>query len=602
MRSSTYGFIYDDDIIIQAQAAPRSVQEYARIFSERHYPTLPYYRPISRLSMLLQKGAHGDMAGLFHLGNAIMMGVLAVVGFRLLVGCPFKVPPVAAAVTVGLYSIHPAVSSVVFPIVGRETLLSTLFMLSAMRFFFRDDRNGRWFAFLSFLLALFSKEQAVLLPLIFVLADILGLRANRPTTSRQWLGTYSPYVFAVAGYALVRISLFRGQELLLNIVSHPMDFFLTYLFSIQTVFTPFYHLAYEPPFQVWFSLPRLLIALALLAVFALTAFVHRGGKGRQLLFWAGWFIVVQLPTANIIWQEAQFEERYVFASMFGAYAAAALAVGDSRNHRLKGTVAALCGVVLVFSFMAGAARGDEFKDAYSFFKRWQESNPKSAIAHFNYGVELMKRGDKAGGREQMELARRLNPTLDILGKLSRYYLNEQKFNEAIVLFREMLQIDPGNAFVHTTMAWALQQRGEDAAAEEHYRVAVRLDPGDAEAPARLGSLLARTGRPQEAVGYFNLALSINPDNPATLNNLGRAWFDQGQADRAIAAYEKALQSSPDDLTTQLNLVEALERRGDYASAAKWGEKVLLLARRSGEKELEEELERKLAGYKAGKPR
>src|SRR5207247_9770230 len=108
-------FIYDDIQVIQRQRAPRSVADFARIFAERHFYNLPYYRPITRLTLLAQKTVHGDDPAPFHLANAALMGLAAVAAYGLLRRPAFGLERPPAFLAAALFGLHPIASSCVFP-------------------------------------------------------------------------------------------------------------------------------------------------------------------------------------------------------------------------------------------------------------------------------------------------------------------------------------------------------------------------------------------------------------------------------------------------------------------------------------------------------
>lgn len=53
------GFVYDDETLILKEDRPDSVEDFTEIFGQRHFPTVPYYRPVSRLTFRLQHAIHG---------------------------------------------------------------------------------------------------------------------------------------------------------------------------------------------------------------------------------------------------------------------------------------------------------------------------------------------------------------------------------------------------------------------------------------------------------------------------------------------------------------------------------------------------------------
>src|SRR2546430_1707216 len=77
-------FIYDDEHVIVNAPAPTSLSDIGRIFAERHFPNLPYYRPITRATLLLQKSLSPNAAWPFHAGNAVLIAAAALLVFALL--------------------------------------------------------------------------------------------------------------------------------------------------------------------------------------------------------------------------------------------------------------------------------------------------------------------------------------------------------------------------------------------------------------------------------------------------------------------------------------------------------------------------------------
>jgi len=541
-RSVSYGLIYDDVLLIEAQPREGGIAALARVFVEPHFPNLPYYRPVTRLTLVAQKMVHGDCPWAFHLVNALLAGSLAVVLFRILEGSPFGLPAGSSLAAAALFSLHPAVSSVVYPVSsGRETLLPAFLMFAALLVFFREGRGSRAAALFLSILALFSKEQAVLFPLTLVLADALGLRRDSPGRDwRRWLSIYLPYLLPLAAYFAIRGRLFHWGEFILQAVDRPSQVALSYLFSLQTVFAPYRELRYESPVEVWFSPFRLAVALSGATLLAVAAVRQWRTRGRQFAFWAGWFVVMQLATANILSQEAAFEERYVFAAMYGVFAVAALAVQpflDNRFPRAAVTAAALA--LLGGYASAGPARGLVFSDSYHFYRGWQETNPGSAVAQTNYAIALKARGDLAGARDHFVRSLALRPSVEALVGLGQVEDREGKPERARRLYEEAVDLNPSNVPARGYLAVSCILLGDFGCAESQLREALRLRPDDPMAVSNQGVLLASSGRPGEAVVWFEKARRLAPGNVKNLVNLGRAYAATGREDRAAEAWRKA---------------------------------------------------------------
>ncbi len=130
------GFVYDDLQLIVWSEPPRSLGEVARVFAEPHWPTLPYYRPVARLSMVVQQGLHGANASAYHLFNTVAMAVVSLLAYALLRTPAFGIAVLPAWLGAALFALHPIASSTVHPICsGRETLLPALFIIATVAAF-----------------------------------------------------------------------------------------------------------------------------------------------------------------------------------------------------------------------------------------------------------------------------------------------------------------------------------------------------------------------------------------------------------------------------------------------------------------------------------
>ena len=409
LPSVSHGFLYDDYEVILSNAPLRSIEDLGRILTERHFLSLPYYRPVVRSSLLLQRTLHGDQPGPFHLFNAFVAGWIALVAYALLRLPVFGLRTRWAFLAAAVFALHPVASSCVYPIAsGRETLLPALFVLLALYCFLRPGPRWRLAAAVFFALALFGKEQAVVTLAIFVLADGLGLTSAAPGLSlRRWLGRYWPEAAIGALYFSIRHFLFAGGEYRLGDLG---QFALSYLYALQVVTVPFWELVYEPPAPVWFSPWRLAIGLAITG-WALWWIRRSWPQVRAVTwFWLGWFLLTLLPTANLLDQEAPFAERYVFLSALSPIFLLAWILSNRENGGRQKRWTGLAVAVLLLLATQTVARGAFFRDYEVFCRQWVKTDPKSLNAHNSLAVVLTMDGrlKEAGGH--YEEALKLRPT------------------------------------------------------------------------------------------------------------------------------------------------------------------------------------------------
>jgi Tfp pilus assembly protein PilF len=101
-----------------------------------------------------------------------------------------------------------------------------------------------------------------------------------------------------------------------------------------------------------------------------------------------------------------------------------------------------------------------------------------------------------------------------------------------------------------------QQRGNAAAAIEHYQRALEIDENFFPALNNLGTVLARQGKQAEAQAAFRRALEINPNDGQAYINLGHLLYDQGEFGAAVERLNQGLQRTPESAAANFLLGSA----------------------------------------------
>jgi tetratricopeptide (TPR) repeat protein len=561
-----HGLLYDDERLVLDEPRPQSLGDLAAAFVEPHYGELPYYRPAVRVTYLAQKALHGDVARPYHLLNATLAGIILLVLFALLRLPVLEVAGWPALLTATWIVLHPATSSCVYAVAGRDTLLPSLFALLAVLAWLQGGYRYRIAAICCLAVAIFGKEQAVVLPVLFVLADVAGL-SPRPGSPSRWIGRYAPVAAVVLIYFIVRGVVLTGASPEIAIVHDPLAPLFAFGYGIQTTVAPFANLFYEPSRSVWPEAPRLALAIAVLIVIAWTAKRRRPDSVGILWFWLGWFVITQLPTAGFLEQETSYDERYLFLALVavGGVAATLLSAlsADAGTRRAAAVVS-----VLVIAIYGGVSmhRARFFADSLTFNSRWVASDPGSAAGHNGMGVALASRGRTDEAIVHYREALRLRPEFaQALGNLGQARWEAGRADEAEALFRRALHLDPGRAEVHFNLGNILASSGRVADAEAHYLTALERRRGYAAAHNNYGALLVAQGRLVEARDQFEAALRARPDHARTLVNLGIVAGRQGSLEEAAVHYRRALDLDPAYPEAHFNLGAAsweLGRRDD----------------------------------------
>ncbi|MGE5549976.1 MAG: tetratricopeptide repeat protein [Bacteroidota bacterium] len=517
-------FIYDDHNMVNNQTGLYSLSDLGRVFSEPHDPVLPYYRPVTRTTFLLQKAWHGDNPLPFHLFNALLIGLAAVV-LHLLLRLPvFAVPEVLALLAAALFALHPVASSSVYPIAsGRETLLPAFFMMAAIYSFLRPGRGWYILATVFLTLAIFSKEQAVVLAALFVLADALGVSADAPGRSvRRWLSRYWLIGGVYLVYFLLRFRLFAGREFHLSLADNPAVPLLSPVYALQSIVAPFLALVYEPmSVKAWLSPPR--VALAALAVLLLGLAVRKQwpASRRMALFWGGWFLLAMLPTSGLVAQDVHFEERYIFLSAAAAAGIGACVAASWWRDPSRRRLITVLGAILIAACGACTVnRGRYFRDDLVFYQQWLRTSPDYFLPHHAMGTILYKRG---------------------------------RAEEAAAYYRKAIAMKPDWPDSHLNLGLILVDQGKYGEAEEEMLAYVRLKPQSAKAHYSLGVVQTLSGKFSQAIGQYEEALALEPHMAEAHHNLGCIYQQLEQYEKAADHYREALKINPGKANSRQNL-------------------------------------------------
>jgi DNA-binding transcriptional MerR regulator len=98
-------------------------------------------------------------------------------------------------------------------------------------------------------------------------------------------------------------------------------------------------------------------------------------------------------------------------------------------------------------------------------------------------------------------------------------------------------------------------------AEMLYRRAIHLDPSLAIAYTNLGNIRFRRGDEAGAERLYAQALEVDPDQPEAHYNIGYVTLERGDAERAVPFFEKAILVDPRFADAHFNLAMALEGLG-----------------------------------------
>jgi Flp pilus assembly protein TadD len=162
--------------------------------------------------------------------------------------------------------------------------------------------------------------------------------------------------------------------------------------------------------------------------------------------------------------------------------------------------------------------------------------------------------------------------------LARILLSNNKPEEAILQYQEILKKDPKQAGPHMMIGIIYETGEQFDMAEKHYREALNLNPRFAFAANNLAYILAtKSENLQEAMEYANLAKELLPDDPNVMDTLGWIYYRQGLFDFALEELRGASEKLQDNPIVHYHLGMAYYKKGQLENARQALEKAFSLS-------------------------
>lgn len=196
-----------------------------------------------------------------------------------------------------------------------------------------------------------------------------------------------------------------------------------------------------------------------------------------------------------------------------------------------------------------------------------------------YGYSQYKLSKQSTKERLIEEARQVirkqprNP--DARVRLGVLYLQQGKLDEAIVRFKEALEIakDHQEALIYLGIAY--MNKGQKSQALEYFNKEIKYYKNTGHAKANLyleqayyygGVVLWKQKKYDEAINYLKSALEIKKTGADTYLVLGRVYMDKGSYDKSEACFKQALKFDPRYVDAYYGLGLIYEKKGDKTKA------------------------------------
>ncbi|MEW5801908.1 MAG: sulfatase-like hydrolase/transferase [bacterium] len=123
---------------------------------------------------------------------------------------------------------------------------------------------------------------------------------------------------------------------------------------------------------------------------------------------------------------------------------------------------------------------------------------------------------------------------------------EGKLESAARQFEAILELDPGNIFIHYLLGDVYSRQGDFRTALSHYQAVLQEQEDYLEVQNKIGSVYDHLEEYEKAIEHFQKAATLYPDQPRAYINFGIIYIKTNRLDEAQKNLLKALDLSRDD--------------------------------------------------------
>lgn len=428
--------------------------------------TKVFYRPLFSISLYLNYLLSGTNASAFYLTNLILhllnLTLIYIISLRVYSTWQWS------ALALVVFAFHPALVQTIAWIPGRNDLLLTTFFLLSSYFYKNSPRRFLNYSLhgLFFTAALFTKESALLLPLLWL--------AWEPQTFYQAKSKYiQTWIISPLIYLWFRSTVISSSAI--PPIAH--NYLLILKTSLQVISI---NLAYAllplkiPPIPHVADLPGAIIPIGLLILLILIKVTAK--SIRLALFSAFLLLSFSLPVifSPLIGTSSNLMLHRIYLPL----ACLVLFLPNRSTLFNKFTPSLFLTSLIMWSYVyLSSLRLTQFTDALTFWTASAHASPHSSLVWTNYGSIL---------------------------------LAHQRYSQAKVVLNQALSLNPQGKYLHANLALLAEAQGNLSSAVLEMETETRLFPT---APSfwYLGNLYLLYNESDMAIKSFSSALKLDPN-------------------------------------------------------------------------------------------
>ncbi len=482
-----------------------------------------------------------------------------------------------------LFLVHPMQTQAVTYIIQRMSVLAALFYLLSVYWYIKARMShinkglaGKslflyFLTFVSFILALLSKQNAATLPLALVLTEFYFIRDKEGLIYKKYLILCCSAIAGIVFAGVMIVGLPRDAEDISR---------STYLITEFNVITRYILMLFVPigqnvdheiiPSVSLFGVKEMASLALILGLLYLGYYMFN--KNRLVSFGIFWFFITLSVESTVIPITDYMFEHRVYLPSFGffiALIAALFYLPDFGIGKRRMPAAILLLMLLTIPYgVAAYMRNSVWKTELSLWTDSIKKSPNKCRPYYNRGTVLLNENKYGKALNDLNRAIEIDPTYaEAYSNRGFIFSKQGEYDKAVNDFNKVIQLRSGFLNVYFNRGTALMNEGKYTEAISDFTKAIQLKPGDAHAYNNRGFVFSQTGEYAKAINDFNKALALNPTYSKAYSARGYVFARLDKLDNALTDFTKAIEF---DATNS----EAYKNRGIYFMNDKQHEKAI----------------------------
>lgn len=619
-------FVFDDESVVQGDPTIMEISNIPKFFTGEmgfHKVIGAYYRPVVSASYAIDYSLWKFNPWGFHLTNVLMHIINSLLFFALLnlmfrnVQSKFK----EYAILIGalVFAVHPIHTEVAAWVSGRTDGLACTFFFASFIFYlkysYQDKKLFMVLTFVMYLLALFSKEMAITLPVVIILYDLIVNKINLKEELKKKAPVYGGLILISVLFVLLRWSI------LSSVVPRTTYFYFfdkdlatTFFTMLQTIpvyfrlsivpYDMLYHYSgYLPyissPFEPW-----AIAAIILIGILGYAAY-YLYNRLPYVSYAIIIFFVTLLPVMNIVPTMNFMGDRFLYIpSMFFSIIICSVLIKYYKEKNTNLILGASVVVLIGYGYMTITRNADwktndklflsaegrpgtviyvnigniyatkgEYDIAEVYYRKALDLRKEVVIANTNLGKVFMIKNNFDSAYFYINRGY-LNDTLSPEPMLAMAMLNtrNEKIPEAIEWLEKIQKVTPN----YMNSAQTLQELKLE---QQRKITGVKTDTSMTDEMVKLQNLETSSYNSfqkkeyDKAIAELKELIKINPERAGGYyNNIGFCYMDQGKYSEAAENFLQAVKLEPKFSTGYNNLGKCYENMGDKQKAIEYYKK------------------------------